>query len=123
MEEITIDYILSNRNKAYYVSKSDYSNWWWYMIEANNWKKYIGKARIIEDRLYKHICMAKRGKWVYFDIEIWKKIINCKFYILWRYLDYWVNFFSRNLEWKIEQEFIKKYQTYYPLWFNIAYYG
>lgn len=104
-------------------SRWDYSYWWWYLIKnIKEWKLYIWKSKDVLNRLKSHIYNSRKNKWILVDRAMFNNLDNFEFFIIAKYTDFWVNFFTRKLETKIEYKYIADFKSYFPYWYNQKYY-
>ena len=110
MEKIDIETILKYNIKR--RSKGDYTKGGFYLItDINNKNLYVGKSKDVILRLKDHIYNAKNKKGLLIDR-----------YIIDKYINYGIDFFSKNLDNVIEHKFIKDFNTYYPNGLNKTFY-
>lgn len=121
MEKIDIETILKYNIKR--RSKGDYTKGGFYLItDINNKNLYVGKSKDVILRLKDHIYNAKNKKGLLIDRYISDNVYNYNFYIIDKYINYGIDFFSKNLDNVIEHKFIKDFNTYYPNGLNKTFY-
>lgn len=101
----------------------DYSLGGYYLIyDTKNDKGYIGRSLNVLERLRSHYYLSTANKGLLIDRELNNRIDDFNFYVLGKYTDLNIDFYTRKLGGVIEYKFIEKFKTYYPYGYNIAHY-
>lgn len=94
-----------------------------YLIEDNVLHKaYVGKSQQLMSRLKSHLYNAIRDRGLSIDRAMHGRLSDFSFYSLAWYQDLGINFFTRDMESKIEHMLIGMLNTKHPLGYNMVHY-
>ena len=120
MIDIKLESIINYKSKK--KSHSDYTYGGWYAIkDLTNNKMYIGKSIDYMFRIRQHIKIKNPKTCIDSTIKE-KGVNNFKFFLIYKYSKYNVNFFNRFIEQKVEHRLITKLKTKHPFGYNISHY-